>query len=308
MWGTRLLLSAVRAATAASIPSTTRTIRPTAIGASYNPWTGAYSRGAVAYGPYGGAGVGARYNPRTGTYARGAVAYGPYGARGAAQAYNPRTGAYGATRQGSNVYGSWGTTGVQRGDQWATTSRVTNNATGKTTRVTQTQRRRRGGQPQRPGPAAASAVARTGSGDVYAGRDGNVYRKQGDSWQKYDNGGLEQRSAADAAAARAGAGRRAGTRVQLGFRDRPAGQPRFRRARRGHAAHARRRQRGQRRGVARQQLPRKRRCEGRWTEAMIVAVTSPAKRIGGWLIPPTFRANPRYFEGYSFSAAIASSR
>jgi hypothetical protein len=29
---------------------------------------------------------------------------------------------------------------------------------------------------------------RTGSGDVYAGRDGNVYRKQGDSWQKYDNG------------------------------------------------------------------------------------------------------------------------
>src|SRR5262249_53521907 len=29
--------------------------------ASYNPWTGAYSRGAVAYGPYGGAGVGSRY-------------------------------------------------------------------------------------------------------------------------------------------------------------------------------------------------------------------------------------------------------
>ena len=47
-------------------------------------------------------------------------AYGPYGARGAAQAYNPRTGAYGATRQGSNVYGSWGTTGVARGDHWAT--------------------------------------------------------------------------------------------------------------------------------------------------------------------------------------------
>src|SRR6185369_14119492 len=87
-------------------------------GASYNPWTGAYTRGAVAYGPYGGAGVAQRYNPRTGTYSRGAVAYGPYGARGAAQAYNPRTGAYGATRQGSNVYGSWGATGVQRGDQW----------------------------------------------------------------------------------------------------------------------------------------------------------------------------------------------
>ena len=32
-------------------------------GASYNPWTGAYGRGAVAYGPYGGAGVGAKLQP-----------------------------------------------------------------------------------------------------------------------------------------------------------------------------------------------------------------------------------------------------
>ena len=60
--------------------------------AAYNPWTGAYTRGAVAYGPYGGAGAAARYNPSTGVYSRGAVAYGPYGAAGAAQAYNPRTG------------------------------------------------------------------------------------------------------------------------------------------------------------------------------------------------------------------------
>src|SRR5262245_48117 len=104
--------------------------------ASYNPWTGTYSRGVAAYGPYGGAGVGARYNPRTGTYARGAAAWGPYGARGVAGAYNPRTGTYAATRQGSNVYGSWGSTAVQRGDDWAKTSRVTNRRTGETTRVT----------------------------------------------------------------------------------------------------------------------------------------------------------------------------
>ena len=71
---------------------------------------GTYGRGAVAYGPYGGAGASARYNPRTGTYARGAAAWGPYGARGAAQAYNPRTGAYAQTRQGASVYGSWGST------------------------------------------------------------------------------------------------------------------------------------------------------------------------------------------------------
>jgi hypothetical protein len=135
-------------------------------GAAYNPWTGAYSRGAVAYGPYGGAGVSQRYNPRTGTYSRGAAAYGPYGSRAAASAYNPRTGTVGATRQGSSVYGSWGQTGVRRGDDWATTKRYSSNVTGNTTRVT-----------------------RTSDGDVYAGRDGNVYRKEGDGFQKYENGG-----------------------------------------------------------------------------------------------------------------------
>jgi hypothetical protein len=31
-------------------------------------------------------------------------------------------------------------------------------------------------------------VGRTAGGDVYAGRDGNVYRQQGGGWQKYDNG------------------------------------------------------------------------------------------------------------------------
>ncbi len=156
-------------------------------GAYYNPWTGAYGRSAVAYGPYGGAGVTARYNPRTGTYSRGAAAWGPYGARGAAEAYNPRTGAYGRTRQGSNVYGSWGSTAVQRGDDWARTARTTSNRTGQTTRVTQGSG---GGEAvTRRGPQGSGGVARTGSGDVYAGRDGNVYRKEGDTWQRYDGGG-----------------------------------------------------------------------------------------------------------------------
>lgn len=155
-------------------------------GAYYNPWTGAYGRSAVAYGPYGGAGVSARYNPRTGTYSRGAAAWGPYGARGYGQAYNPRTGAYGQTRQGSGVYGSWGSTAVARGDDWARTARTTNNR-GTTTRVTQGSG---GGEAisRRGGPGGNTTVGRTGSGDIYAGHDGNVYRKDGDSWQKYDNG------------------------------------------------------------------------------------------------------------------------
>src|SRR5262249_44310594 len=157
--------------------------------ASYNPWTGAYSRGAVAYGPYGGAGVGSRYNPRTGTYSRGAAAWGPYGARGSATAYNPRTGARGPPRPGSSVYGSWGRAGVRAGNQWATTSRVTNNMTGVTTRRTQTSGGGSAVTRNGAGIGNNSGVARSGSGDVYAGRDGNVYRNSGSGWQQYDNGG-----------------------------------------------------------------------------------------------------------------------
>ena len=150
----------------------------------YNPWTGAYGRSAAVYGPYGGAGIGARYNPRTGTYARGAVAWGPYGARGAATAFNPRTGAVGATRQGSNIYGSWGSTAVQRGDDWAKTNRYTNRQSGTTTRTIRTDE--------------GSAVTRRGSdggmvgvgdgGNIYAGKDGNVYRREDGTWQKYNDG------------------------------------------------------------------------------------------------------------------------
>ena len=152
----------------------------------YNPWSGTYGRSAVAYGPYGGMGATARYNPYTGTYARGAVAWGPYGARGAAQAYNPRTGAYAQTRQGSSIYGSWGSTSVQRGDDWAHTQRVTNRATGNTTRVTRTDE---GAAVSRRGPGGSGFVAAGEGGNVYAGQDGNVYRRQDGSWQKYEDGG-----------------------------------------------------------------------------------------------------------------------
>jgi hypothetical protein len=156
-------------------------------GARYNPWNGAYTRGGAIYGPYGGAGYGARYNPTTGTWARGAAAYGPGGARGAMQAYNPRTGAAGRTVQGSNIYGSWGSTAVRRGDQWAQTARVTRNATGTTSRVTQGSG---GGQTfSRRGSGGSTALGRTAGGDVYAGHDGSIYRNEGGTWQKYGNGG-----------------------------------------------------------------------------------------------------------------------
>ena len=201
----------------------------------------------MAYGPYGGAGVAQRYNPRTGTYSRGAVAYGPYGARGAASAYNPRTGTSAATRQGSNVYGSWGTTGVAaRRRLGRRRPAYTNNVTGNTTRVT-----------------------RTSDGDVYAGRDGNVYRKEGDSFQKYGDGGWsnvdsatpEQRQQAQDRAAQAGAQTRdRATTSGMDSATRQPGDSRFRGARRGRAAHARLGPGAkQRRIVEVGQLPRERR-------------------------------------------------
>jgi hypothetical protein len=115
------------------------------------------------------------------------MAYGPYGARGAGSAYNPRTGAAAHTRQGSNVYGSWGSTSVQRGDNWAQTARVTNRATGTTTRATRTDN---GGAITRNGPGAGNNGFVAGNGDnMYAGHDGSVYKKNdGGSWSKYDNG------------------------------------------------------------------------------------------------------------------------
>ncbi len=153
-------------------------------GATYNPWTGAYGSYQTAYGPYGGVARGASYNPNTGTYKRGAMAWGPTGANGYASAYNPRTGTSASTRQGSNVYGSWGSSSVQRGDDWARTQRVTD-AQGNTKWKAQGSG----------GGAAAGRRTDSGSGfvgkkgdDVYAGKDGNVYKKTDSGWQQYDKG------------------------------------------------------------------------------------------------------------------------
>lgn len=153
-------------------------------GSWYNPYTGRYGTAGRIYGPYGGVGFGARYNPSTGTYSRGAFAYGPYGARGAAEAWNPRTGTYASTRQGSGVYGSWGSTHVQRGDDWASTKRFTDRG-GNTTRVT---RGDQGGMISRRGPEGGGFVGKRGD-NVYAGRDGSVYRRdQNGNWNKWENG------------------------------------------------------------------------------------------------------------------------
>lgn len=157
-------------------------------GAYYRPGYGYYRRGAYAYGPYGGAGFGTAYNPRTGAYARGAYAYGPYRSAGAAVAYNPWTRTGAAHAGASGPYGSWGRSAVVRDDQWVRTAHRSN-PYGSAGAI----------QGSRGGAAVGvnrtygsdAFAARTGSGDVYVGRDGNIYKKGDDGWQKRQDGGWQ---------------------------------------------------------------------------------------------------------------------
>jgi hypothetical protein len=139
----------------------------------YNPHTGTYGNRGWAYGPYGGVGYGTAYNPTTGTYARGSAAYGPYQGRGWVEAYNPQTNTRLRSVQGTNYYESWGATAIRRDDQWVGTARFKNDQ----------------GQVR----AFAGSEGRKGfigydQNNLYAGKDGNAYRRNADGWQKYENG------------------------------------------------------------------------------------------------------------------------
>ena len=145
------------------------------VGAFYNPAYGTFGRYGYAYGPYRGIAGGAAYNPRTGTYFRGGAIAGPNGQAGFMAAYNPRTGNAAFARGGSNVYGAWGTAGVRHGGDFA--------------RISAGQTANGGAVNWHNSAGNQGFVAGRNGGDVYAGRDGNVYRKDNGQWQKHtDNG------------------------------------------------------------------------------------------------------------------------
>ena len=153
--------------------------------AAYNPYTGTYARGATAYGPYGSASVGQAYNPYTGTYARGASTSTAYGTNSVAQAYNPRTGTYAQTQQHSSTYGQWGSSTVSNGNNAVQTGHATSSQ-GTVAGARSTS-----------GAAAVGAntaygsggAVKTSSGDMYAAKDGNVYKNTGSGWQSYNSNG-----------------------------------------------------------------------------------------------------------------------
>ncbi len=164
----------------------------------YYAYGGYYYRGGYAYGPYGGAGYFAAYNPATGTYARGAYAYGPYGSARGGAAYNPYTGAYARGGQVNTAYGSAGrvagynpNTGIYGSAGYRTTAdgtaahgRAYNPSTGAGIAAYST-------------PNSQGGIARTASGDVYAAKDGTIYKRDSNgNWSKYNGNGWQDVSRA----------------------------------------------------------------------------------------------------------------
>jgi hypothetical protein len=156
--------------------------------AVYNPYTGAYGVGRAVYGPYGSVGTAAWYNPTTGTYGRAVTTQNAYGGHTYAQAYNPWTGTYAATSQGHNQYAQWGSSVVTNGNNWAEAQHYTN-ANG-TAGSFQTSKGSEGAGVTGKNGNSAFVAKDANNNNVYAGADGNVYKKDSDgNWSKYSDGG-----------------------------------------------------------------------------------------------------------------------
>ena len=133
------------------------------VSAVYYPNAGTYAVGGYAYGPYNAAGRAAWYNPSTGAYGRAYTQQYPYGGRTSAWGYNPTTDTSWTTQQGHGYYAQWGTSTITRGDQTIQAGHVVTNY-------------------------GSTGVVK-GQDNLYAGHDGNVYKRDdsGD-WSKWDNG------------------------------------------------------------------------------------------------------------------------
>jgi hypothetical protein len=136
------------------------------VAAAYYPYSGAYAVGGYAYGPYASAGRAAWYNPTTGAYGRAYTTQYPYGGRTYAWGYNPSTDTSWTTHQGHGYYAQWGASTVTRGGETYQAGHVVTNY-------------------------GSTAVAK-GPNNLYAGHDGNVYKRDDNgNWSKWENGGWQ---------------------------------------------------------------------------------------------------------------------
>jgi hypothetical protein len=180
-------------------------------GAVYHGGGGGYYASAhVSYGPYGGAGRTASYNPYTGTYARSSYAYGPYGAASRGAAYNPYTGARAAGGQVHTAYGSAGrAAGYNPSTGTAARAGYRENAYGSAGAIRTSEGT---GMAKWDTQQGQGGVAKTRGGDVYAAKDGTVYKKDANgSWSQSTGSGWEsvERSSPQAAATTSPANRQA---------------------------------------------------------------------------------------------------
>ena len=160
---------------------------PYSYGASswYNPKTGMYGRSGSIYGPYGGYGRAASYNPETGAYARGGAVWDHNEIAGRGVAYNPRTGDGIATHRYANENGAWGESLITHNDKWMKTQSEWDG----NTRRTEFETSEGGKGVSQRGDDSNSFIGQSGSGDVYAGKDGNVYRRDESGWQQHGEDG-----------------------------------------------------------------------------------------------------------------------
>jgi len=155
-------------------------------GAWYNSATGRYGYGGAVYGPYGMAGGAAWYNSSTGRYGRMSTVQTPWGGRTWSSSYNPYTGVASARAGGWNAYGSWGSTAISNGDNSLVSNRVSN-ADGTVRRTTGSNG---GSMTKIRTDQGTVRVGQDANNNVYAGKDGNVYKRdQSGNWSKYENGG-----------------------------------------------------------------------------------------------------------------------
>jgi hypothetical protein len=155
--------------------------------AVYNPYTGFYGVGRSVYGPYGSAGSAGWYNPATGMYGHAYTAQNAYGGHTYASGYNPWTGTSWASSQGHNQYSSWGSTVVNNGNNWAEAQHYSN-ANGSTGSF-QTSKGSAGAGFSGAGGNSGFVGKDANNNNVYAGADGNVYKKDSNgNWSKWDNG------------------------------------------------------------------------------------------------------------------------
>jgi hypothetical protein len=200
----------------------------------YNPNTGMYGRSASVYGPYGGYGRAASYNPQTGTYARGEAVWDSNEIAGRGVAYNPRTGTGIATNRYANEKGGWGESLITHNDKWIETQsewdknssttdfRTSEGGSGTIERQregdtvygsgefqrgdeslsTRSARNEQGGiAVGETGSGERGMIGRTSEGDLYAGKDGQVYRRDEDGWHQNSGDGWNKVEVPDERAA-----------------------------------------------------------------------------------------------------------